>query len=80
MFAASSADVNAELMTERHQSAFEGTKNARRNAGRMPVHAHNGAKRLKPEGICESSQQLVPTIVMDNGLGHDGTEPRHPIG
>jgi hypothetical protein len=80
MLAASTADMNAEFIVERRQSAFERSNNARCNARGMPVHAHDGTERLKPEGICESSQQLVPTIVMDDGLGHDGTEPGHPVG
>jgi hypothetical protein len=80
MLAASTADMNAEFIVERRQSAFERSNNGRCNARGMPVHAHDGTERLKPEGICESSQQLVPTIVMDDGLGHDGTEPGHLVG
>jgi hypothetical protein len=77
MLAASTADMNAEFIVERRQSAFERSNNARCNARGMPVHAHDGTERLKPEGICESSQQLVPTIVMDDGS--DMTAPSRVI-
>src|SRR4029077_9961900 len=80
MLAAPTADMNAEFIVERRQSAFERSNNARCNARGMPVHAHDGAERLKPKGICESSQQLVPTIVMNDAVGQDGTEPGHPVG
>ena len=79
MFAASTADVNAEFVTARRQSPLQGSNDTRRNARGVPVHAHDGTERLKPEGICEASQQLVPTIVMYDGLRHDGTEPDHPV-
>jgi hypothetical protein len=80
MLAAPAADVDAELIDERRQASLESADHARSDAGRMPVHAHDDAERLKPEGICEATQQLVPTIVMDDGLRHDGTEPGHPVG
>ena len=41
----------------------------------MPVHAHDGAERLKPERDGEPAQQFVAAVVMDDGLRHDGTEP-----
>jgi hypothetical protein len=80
MLAASTADMNAEFIVERRQSAFERSNDVRCNARGMPVHAHDGTERLKLEGICEASQQLVPAIVMDDRLGHDGTQPGHPVG
>src|ERR1700693_663447 len=80
MLAASTADMNAELIADWRQSTFERSNDARCNARGMPVHAHDGTERLKPEGIREASQQLVPTIVMGDGLRHDCTEPGHPVG
>src|SRR5271170_2487244 len=80
MLAASPTDVNAEFVTARRQSPLQGSNDTRRNARGVPVHAHDGTERLKPEGICQASQQFVPTIVMDDGLRHDCTEPSHPVG
>ena len=74
------ADVNTEFVTARRQSPLQGSNDTRRNARGVPVHAHDGTERLKPEGIRKASQQLVPTIVMDDGLRHDCTEPGHPVG
>jgi hypothetical protein len=77
---ASSAHVNAEFVLEWCQSPLERPDHARRDAGRMPVHAHDGAKRLKPEGIGKPPQQLVPSVVMNDCLRHDRAETRHPVG
>ena len=80
MLAASPADVNAEFVTARRQSPLQGSNDTRCNARGVPVHAHDGTERLKPERIGKATQQFVPTIVMDDSLGHDGTEPGHPVG
>src|SRR6202162_6702829 len=72
MVAASSTDVNAQLLAERRQPSLEGTDNARRDTGGMPVHTHHGAKGLKPERIGQPPQQLVASVVVDNGLRHNG--------
>jgi hypothetical protein len=32
----------------------------------MPVHAHHGAERLKPERMRETPQQFVATVMMNN--------------
>src|SRR5579864_8860019 len=44
----------------------------------MPVHPHDGAERLKPEGMREPAQQLVATVVVDNCLNDDPAERSHP--
>jgi hypothetical protein len=45
----------------------------------MPVHPHHGAEGLEPERIGEPAQQLVPTVVMHNGLRHDCAKPGHSV-
>src|SRR6202040_2736080 len=80
MVSPSSTDVNSELVAERCQPSLECSDDARRDAGGMPVHAHHGAKGLKPEGIGQPPQQLVASVVADNGLRHHGAKARHPIG
>jgi len=44
MSSATAAHMNAELAGERLETAFERADNARRDAGGMPVHAHDGAE------------------------------------
>jgi hypothetical protein len=80
MVAASSTDVNAQLVAERRQPSLEGADNTCRDTGGMPVHAHHGTKGLKPERIGQPPQQLVASIVVDNRLRHNGTKARHPVG
>jgi hypothetical protein len=45
----------------------------------MPVHAHDGAERLKPEGMSKTAQQFVTTVVEHDRLCDDGTELRHAV-
>ena len=47
--------------------------------GRVPVHAHDRAERLKPKRMGKATQELVATVVMDDRLGDDHAEPGHPI-
>jgi hypothetical protein len=80
MLATAAANVNAEFLPERRQPALEGTDDARRDARRMPVHAHDSPEGLKPERIRKPPQQFIPAIRMDNSLRDNGSEPGHPIG
>jgi hypothetical protein len=32
----------------------------------MPVHAHDGTERLKPERVGETPQQFVATVMMND--------------
>src|SRR5437660_3607781 len=79
MRAAPAADVNAEFLLQRRQPALESADDTRRDARRVPVHAHHGAEGLEPEGAGETSKQFVPAIVMDDGLRYDRTQPGHPV-
>src|SRR5712675_59766 len=65
MLAASTADVNAELVPKWCQPPLESPDDARRDSGRVPVHAHDGAERLKPERTGEPPQQLVASVVVN---------------
>jgi hypothetical protein len=80
MAAASSADVNAELVAKRCQPPVERTDNTRRDAGGMPVHAHHGAEGLKPKRIGQPPQQLVAPVVVDDSLRHHDAKARHSVG
>ena len=62
---------------ERRQAALQGADDAGGDAGRMPVHAHDGAERLEPERMRQPLQEFVAAVVMDDRLGDDGAERRH---
>ena len=78
--AAPAADVNPELALQRREPALERSNDAGRDAGRVPVHAHDGPERLEPERVSQAAQQLVAPVVMDDGLADDRAEPGHAIG
>ncbi len=74
---APAADMNAELMRHRRQPAFQGADDAGGNAGGMPVHAHDGAEGLEPEGMRDATEKFVAPVMNDDRLGNDGAEPGH---
>src|SRR6202167_5538396 len=77
MLAAATAPMDAEFVRKRPQAALEGADDAGGDAGRMPVHAHDGAERLEPEWKRQPLQEFVAAVVMDDGLSDDGAERRH---
>ena len=79
MLAAAAADMDAELAGQRRQAALQRPDDAGRDAGRVPVHAHDGAERLEPERMGEPAEQLVAAIVMHDRLAHHGAEPGHAL-
>ena len=62
---------------ERRQTALERADHAGGDAGRMPIHPHHGAERLKPERMRQPPEELVAAIVMDDRLADDGAQRRH---
>ena len=80
MFAAPAADVDPEFALQRRQSAFQGADHAGRDAGRVPVHAHHGAKGLKPERMRQPLQEFVSPVVMNHRLGDDCAQGGHALG
>ena len=79
VLAAASANMDPQLVRERGQAALQRADHARRNARRMPIHAHHGTERLEPEGMGEAPQQLVAAIMMDDGLADQRAQAGHPI-
>src|SRR5690606_13532337 len=77
MRALAAAHVNAELPLERREPSLERPHDARRNAGRMPIHAHDGAEGLKPERMCEATQHLVATVMKRDRLDDYASETCH---
>src|SRR5438552_12248377 len=71
--------MDPKLVAERRKTALQRSDDARRDAGGVPVHAHNGAERLEPERVGEASQQLVAPVVMDDGLADHRAEAGHPV-
>src|SRR5580700_10062870 len=80
MIAPPAADMKSEFVAERRQPAFERAQYAGGDAGRMPIHSHHRAERLKPEWMRQPAQKFVAPVVMDDGLGHDSAKPRHAVG
>src|SRR6516164_3326118 len=78
--AAAAAYMNTEFARERLETALERADDTRRDARGMPVHAHDGAERLKPERVRQPAQQFVTSVMVDDRLADHGAEPRHPIG
>ena len=77
MLAAATAHMDAEFVREGSQAALEGADDAGGNAGRMPVHAHDGAERLEPERMRQPLQEFVAAVVVNDRLSNDGAERRH---
>ena len=73
------ADMNAEFARQGLQATFERADHAGRDAGRMPIHTHHGAKRLKPERMRQALQEFIAALMMHDGLGDDCPERRHAV-
>ena len=80
LFAAAPAEINAEFVRARVESAFEGTEDGGRNAGGMPVHAHHGAERLEPEGIADTREEFRLAVMVDDGFDDGRAEFLHAFG
>ena len=74
------ADVDAKLLLERAQTALQSPDYAGRDAGRMPVHSHHSAERLKPERVREAPQELIASVVVDDRLADHRPETGHSLG
>jgi hypothetical protein len=81
--APAAADVQPQLVLHRREAALQRPQHRRRDAGRMPVHPHDGAERLEPEGMRQPPEELVAPVVVDDRLdhhaaqrGHAGVQPR----
>lgn len=80
MAAAASADGKAEVGETGIQSVFECSHDRRCYAGRMPVHAHHAAQRLKPKGIAEAGKEFRGAVSIEYVLGNGGAEQGHAFG
>jgi hypothetical protein len=76
---AAAAHVQTKLPRQRVEPAFERPQNAGGDPRRVPVHPHDCAERLKPEGMRKTPQQLVATVVMDDRLAHHSAQARHAL-
>src|SRR6202035_1250466 len=77
MLAAAAAHMYAEFVREGSQAALEGADDAGGDAGRMPVHAHDGPERLEPERMRQPLKEFVAAVVGDDGLSDERAERRH---
>jgi hypothetical protein len=79
MAPAPAADPDPELAGARVEAALQGADDAGGDPRRMPVHPHHRPERLEPEGMGEPGEEGVAAFVMDDRLGHDRSEPGHPL-
>src|SRR6516165_2439097 len=77
MLAPPTAHMNPEFFLQRGQATLQGADHARGDARGMPIHAHNGSKRLEPEGMREPTQEFVAAIVVNNRLANDRAQASH---
>lgn len=80
MPATSAADKQTQFALHRLQTALEGTDDAGGDAGGVPVHPHNGAERLEPERIRQTSKQFVASIFLDDRLADHPAQLGHTLG
>ncbi len=78
--AAAAANVDAELVGARRQTALQRAHDRCRDARGVPVHAHHRAQRLKPKGIAQSRQESRGAVIVDDGFGDRGAEFGHAFG
>jgi hypothetical protein len=77
--AAPPANVDAQLPGQRLKASLERTDDRCGDAGGMPVHSHDRAKRLEPEGVRQPAEQLLPAIFEYDRLCDDSAQPCHAI-
>jgi len=46
----------------------------------MPVHAHDGAEGLEPEGVRQTTEKLLAAVMVHDRFAHDSSQARHPLG
>src|SRR6185312_6322393 len=76
----SAADGEAEVGEVRVESALEGSHDGGGDAGGVPVHAHDAAERLEPEGIAEATEESGGAVGEDDVLGDRCAELGHALG
>ena len=74
MLAAAAADVDAELVGQGPQPALERADHARRDAGGVPVHAHDGTEGLEPKRVGQAAQELVAAVMVRDRLRDDSAQ------
>ena len=79
MAAPAAADMEPQFARERAEPALERADHAGGDSRRMPVHAHDGAKRLEPERMRQPAQEFVAAVMMDDRLGDDRAQFRHAL-
>ena len=77
LLAASTADVDAELVGSRIEASLQRAHDRRGDAGGVPVHAHHRPERLEPERIAQARQQRRPAVMEQHAFRDRGAERGH---
>src|SRR6185312_10623348 len=80
MAAAAATDMNTQLMRSWIESALESSHDRSGDSRGMPVHSHQAAQSLKPEGIAEAREQFRLPIVIENAFGDRRAQAGHSLG
>ena len=74
------ADEYAQLVRPRVEPTFQRSDNGCRDAGRMPIHSHDRAERLEPEGIAQPAEKGRVAVVRQHALADRRPQRGHPRG
>jgi len=77
------ADVDPKLVRPRCEAPLQSAHDRRGDPGRVPVHSHDAAERLKPEGIGKAGEKFRSAVTLqdrlDNGCAELGHAPGEPL-
>src|SRR5690349_16124290 len=79
MPAATSTHINSEFVRAWIEASLQSSHDGRRNARRVPVHAHDTAERLKPAWITETRKERRCSVLAQDVFSNSRAEQSHPV-
>src|SRR6266567_76162 len=77
--AAAAANVDAEFVCTRSETALERAHHGSSDSRRMPIHSHHRAQRLKPEWIAQTREKRRGAVIVNNRFRDRSPEPGHSL-
>jgi hypothetical protein len=71
--------MDPEFIAQGCEPTLERADDACGDTRGVPVHAHDGAEGLKPEGVREAAQEFVASVMMHDGLADYGANLGHAL-